>query len=177
MKTLRRGLLTFLTLLLASSLPLPAQQTIFDVPSADVSDRRDWFYQHQTVSSAGAGSKRWVQTNSFGYGVGRNSELDVTVFDLDYESPSEALGGFGWKTSLPVGGEDSKYKSRLVIGDMVQVGSSEEGARRTGNWAYVLWSTEFARTKTRLTGGGFHGTAALFGNNVFNFLGGIEQPV
>ncbi|MEJ7608694.1 MAG: hypothetical protein WKF37_21095, partial [Bryobacteraceae bacterium] len=93
------------------------------------------------------------------------------------ESPSDTLGSFGWKTSLPVGGEDSKYKSHFVIGDMVQVGRDEDGARRTGNWAYVLWSTEFSRTKTKLTGGGFHGTATLFGHNVFNFLGGIEQPL
>jgi hypothetical protein len=152
-----------------------AQQTIFDVPSADVSERHDYFFQHQTVARTWSPQKRWVQTNALGIGLGSHLEWDLTMFNLDFSRPSEIIGSTGFKVSLPISGEQSRIPTRFVLGDMIQGGSI--AGRHVGNWSYAMINAELPLTHTRLTGGIHHGSALLFGEHTLGFLGGVEQPV
>jgi len=148
---------------------LSAQQTIFDVPSADVAVQHDWFYQHQTVARAWSPERHWIQTNAYGYGVGLHTELDVTWFNLDLTAPRLSNASVGFKTSLPVIGEHARF----VFGDLVQV----DGSGHMGNWAYSMLQLQTRRTGTRLTGGISSGTSVLFGEKTTGVLGGVEQPI
>lgn len=162
-----------IAVLLTLAAGLSAQQTIFDVPSADVAVRHDWFYQHQTVARGWSPERRWVQTNAYGYGVGGHTEFDVTWFNLDPASPRLSNASIGFKTSLPVNGEHAHTPVRFVIGDLVQV----DGHGHKGNWFYSMLQVETPRTATRLTGGITSGTSVLFGEKTTGVLAGVEQPL
>ncbi len=163
----------YFTAIFALAAGLSAQQTIFDVPSADVAVRNDWFYQHQTVARAWSPNHRWIQTNAYGYGVGRHTEFDVTWSNLDVALPRLSNVSVGFKTSLPVNGEHARAPVHFVFGDLVQV----DGAGRKGNWAYSMMQVETPRTGTRLTGGLSSGTSVFFGEQTTGVLGGVEQPL
>lgn len=154
-------------------LPIPAlaQQTIFDVPSADVSGKKEWFYQHQTVIRAWGGDRRWIQTNAFGAGVGHSLELDATWFNLDVRS-RESVGSAGFKWSPRLNSEESAVPLHFVAGDMVEFRS---GQPRSGNWTYAMLSAELPRSHTHLTGGVSSGTRVLFGERTTGALAGVEQ--
>lgn len=151
------------------------QQTIFDVPSADVSERHDYFYQHQTVARAWSPERQWVQTNAFGFGLGSHLEWDLTQFNFDPRHPKEVIGSTGMKASLPLTPESSRVPTRFVVGDMIQFGAAND--RHVGNWSYAMLNVALPVTQSRLTGGFHHGTSLLFGERTHGFLGGIEQPL
>ncbi|MBL8209496.1 MAG: hypothetical protein JNK87_02235 [Bryobacterales bacterium] len=161
-------------LVFSLAVSLHAQQTIFDVPSADVSTRHDYFYQHQTVARTWNPERQWLQTNAFGYGVGHHTELDVTWFNLDLARPRTSVLGAGFKTSLPLTPEGAPLRWHAVVGAQYLHGARAHSA---GYWSYAMASGELARTRTKLTGGLHAGNAVLFGRRTKGFLGGVEQPL
>ena len=160
------------SLLIAASV-VPAQQTIFDVPSGDISVKGDWFYQHQTVARAWSPERRWIQTNAFGYGIGFHTEIDTTVFNTDAEHLSNTLGSIGFKSSLPIHGDEARVPLKFVVGDLLTVGAEHH----TGNWSYAMLQATAPRIHTRVIAGASAGTAALFGRRTTGVLGGVEQPL
>ncbi len=170
------------------SLPAWGQQTIFNVPSADIAVNRDWFFQHQTTTRVWNPGRSWVQTNAYGYGIGHYIELDATLFNLDVKDPKDSTLSFGFKASLPILGEKarfgkkSKLPLRLVVGDMFEFTERPFDPTRLrnpheGNWMYAMLNTEVPHSKTRLTAGFSDGTKILFGTRSNGFLGGVEQPL
>ena len=149
-------------------MPLLSQQTIFDVPSADVAPRGDWFYQHQTVARSWGGDRRWVQSNAFGLGVGHAVELNATLYNVDLDEPCKAplAVGFKWSPTLVA----EPVTLRFVAGQMVTV---RRATPKAGYWTYFMLSAE-TRTHTRITGGYTAGTT-LFGRHTSSPLMGIEQ--
>jgi len=154
------------------ALPLCAQQTIFDVPSGDVSVLNQWFYQHQTVTRNWNANRRWIQTNALGFGLGHSLELDATWFNLELNSISQSIPSVGFKWSPKLNGESARIPLRFVAGDMLQLRPS--GARK-GNWSYLMINAEIPMTHTTWTGGLNTGTSALFGRKTTGLLIGIEQ--
>lgn len=163
-----------------------AQQTIFNVPSADIAVKKDWFYQHQTTTRVWNPGRSWIQTNAYGYGIGHYIELDATLFNLDLEDPKDSTLSVGFKTSIPLVSATSRMPLRVVVGDMFefterpfnQPGSDQRlRSPHEGNWIYAMVNTELPRTRTRITGGISDGTKILFGERANGFLGGIEQPL
>ncbi len=165
------------------ALPAVGQQTIFNVPSADIAAKKDWFYQHQATTRVWNPGRSWVQTNAFGYGVGHYVELDTTLFNLDLHDPKDSTFSVGFKTSVPLVSARAKMPLRLVVGDMFEFTerpfkqSQRLRSPHEGNWVYAMLHTEIPRIKTRLTGGYSDGTKILFGDRANGFLGGIEQPL
>lgn len=158
------------------------QQTIFNVPSADVAVKKDWFFQHQSTTRVWDPGRSWVQTNAYGYGIGHNLELDATLYNLDIEDAGDPAFSAGFKYSVPLLGPKSKLPVRLVVGDMFEFTERSFDASRLrspheGNWAYVMLSGELPSSKTRITGGFSDGTKILFGERANGFLGGVEQPL
>lgn len=158
--------------LLFCPVALWGQQTIFDVPSADVSGKGEWFYQHQTVARSWGQDRHWLQTNAIGFGLGRSFEIDGTWFNLNPKAPGESNGSLGFKWSPRLNAEEAKVPLRLVAGEMIQVRGT---APHPGNWAYLMLSAELPHSKTHLTGGVTSGTSVLFGEKTTGVLAGIEQ--
>ncbi|MEO8096559.1 MAG: hypothetical protein ABI811_02580 [Acidobacteriota bacterium] len=158
-----------------------AQQTIFNVPSADIAVKNDWFYQHQTVVRAWDGQRRWVQTNAFGYGIGHFLELDTTWYNLEPHHLKQSAASVGFKFSLPLREESRRWPLKLVAGDMVEFRDRSETPQlrslHEGNWGYLMLFTELPKSHTRITAGGSTGTQILFGRKEAGFLGGVEQPL
>jgi hypothetical protein len=164
------------------ALPIFGQQTIFNVPSADIAVKTDWFFQHQTTTRVWNPGRSWVQTNAFGYGIGHSIELDATLFNLDVKDAKDSTLSVGFKASVPLLRNTAKMPLRLVVGDMFEFTERPLDNTRLrnpheGNWAYVMLNTELPRLKTRLTGGLTDGTKVLFGQRANGFLGGLEQPL
>lgn len=172
MKWARRAVVAAFLLYLAGT--ADAQQTIFNVPSGDISTKGDWFFQHQTVARVSSPEAKWVQTNAFGYGISNHVELDASVYNLDPARPEETVGAAGFKYVLPLGSESARIAPRVVAGDMLLIGNAQH---RVGNWFYSMLGVTLSPTHTRLTGGGFHGTQSLFGRRTKGALAGIEQPL
>ena len=159
-------------LLLLFGLLASGQQTIFDVPSADVPGKKEWFYQHQTVARSWNPNRRWLQTNALGLGIGHSLELDATWFNLEPQALKQSIGSVGFKWSPRLNPEDSKIPLRFVAGEMVQFRGLNPKA---GNWAYAMLNAEIPNSRTYITGGFTTGTSMLFGKKTNGALLGVEQ--
>jgi hypothetical protein len=167
-------------LLLSCSLILSAQQTIFNVPSADIAGPHDWFYQHQTSARAWGRQRSWIQTNSFGYGAGHSLELDVSWFNLQPDQLADSSAAVGFKWSQALRADRGGFAPRLVVGDMMELRAPNPGPRRgprNGNWFYAMLAAETPVTRTRVSAGFSDGTEILFGTREAGFMAGIEQPL
>ncbi len=152
--------------------PLLAQQTIFDVPSGDVSGKKEWFFQHQTVSRTWRPDRRWIQSNAVGYGVGHSLELDFTWFNVERGFVHESSPSVGFKWSPRLNSTDSAIPLRFVAGEMIQMRASDPHA---GHWTYLMLNAELPKSHTQLTGGYTAGSSALFGRRSQGVLMGVEQ--
>lgn len=167
-------MIRWLLLLAAVAAPLLAQQSIFDVPSADVSPKGQWFFQHQTVARETQPDRHWFLSNAYGYGVGHNLELDATLYSLAIHRPSLAVSAFGFKWNPRLNSATAKIPTRLVAGEMFTLRKAADG--RLGHWSYVMLSAELPRG-ARLTGGVTTGTTSLFGHKTTAAVAGWEQTL
>lgn len=157
-----------------------AQQTIFNVPSADVTEKQSFFYQHQSELRPWNPGKTWQMTNNLGYGIGKHTELDATFIGLDAFggkhgwSRNSALG-LGFKTSLPLFPKKLEAEElKLVVGELIPI---EFTGHSLGSWSYSELSGRIPFTKTRLTAGVNYGTKQIFNTSQFSYMVGYEHPL
>lgn len=154
-----------------------AQQTVFNVPSADVTPKDAIFLQHESQFRPWVPDAFWVGTHYSAYGIGHNTELDATLFNVGAPTTNHIALGLGFKSAMPIPVLKEKFPQRevkLTVGSEVLV--SMEG-RGIGNWTYAHLSGRVPKLNTRLTAGVSVGTKQVFGKNTFDFIGAIEQPV
>ena len=160
--------ITFLTLLFFFFCSqAQAQQTIFNVPSADVLEKGKVFLQHESQFSGKFG----LFTHYSSFGVGKNTELDLTLFGVGTKKVRNEVLGVGFKTSLPI---HEKSETKLTVGSLVPVSLTGGGV---GGYFYSHLSTRLPKLKTRITSGVFVGTTTLFGRDFISYIAGIEQPL
>lgn len=148
-----------------------AQQTLFNVPSADVTEKGKIFLQHETQFS----NRFFVNTDYFGYGIGKNTELDITLGGIGTNNVANELLGVGFKSFIPIHKElYKKYETKLTFGTLIQTSLRGKGV---GNWTYSHISARLPKLKTRFSGGINVLTTTFCGRDVFGFIGGIEQPI
>lgn len=155
--------------------PAQAQQTIFDVPSADVTPKGTVFLQHESQFRPWKPNRFWSGTHYAALGVGHHTELDVTLFNVSAPASDNIALGFGFKSVMPV--LEKRFPERefkITAGTMVPVSLQGQGV---GNWSYATGSFRFPKTRTRITAGASTGTKQIFGRNMVGFIGGYEQPV
>lgn len=172
-KTIRL-ILTSLALAFMSGTAL-AQQTIYNVPSADVTPKGRLFLQHESQFRTWKPGRFLGNTEYSAYGIGHNTELDMTVFNINSPKSNNITVGLGAKTAMPLfkkrfPGEEIK----LTAGTLVPVSLQGDGV---GNWSYSHLSMRLPKVKTRLTAGVSVGTRQIFGRNTVAFIGALEQPV
>ncbi|MBI4533131.1 MAG: hypothetical protein HY711_04215 [Candidatus Melainabacteria bacterium] len=166
----------FFLLVLCETQSARAQQTIFNVPSATVTPKGHVFLQNEGQFRSWTPGAFYVGTQYQAIGLGFNTELDLTVFNLSAPKSGKVVLGTGFKSCIPV--LKNKWKERelkLTIGEMIPV--SLESGDRVGNWTYITASGRLPKLNTRLTAGLSTGTAHIFSRAHTCFIGGYEQPV
>ena len=144
-----------------------AQQTLFNVPSADVLKKGEVFLQHESQFSGDFG----LFTNYSSLGIGKYTELDLTLFGVGTRSVRNEVLGLGFKTALPL---HEKSETKLTIGNIIPISLRGHGV---GGYTYSHLSTRLPKLKTRLTSGVLIGTTTLFRRDFVCYIAGLEQPV
>lgn len=154
-----------------------AQQTIFNVPSADVTEKGHIFLQEEGQFRSWNPDAFFVSTSYSALGVGHNTELDATLFNVGAPATQSITLGVGFKSAIPIPGLKEKFPERefkIILGDEVLIGLENNSV---GNWAYAELSGKVPKLNTRLTGGISYGTRQVFGIDNVSFVAGVEQPI
>lgn len=144
-----------------------AQQTLFNVPSADVTEKGMIFVQHEAQFS----NKFALFTEYGAYGIGKNTEIDLTLIGIGTNNVANEVLGVGFKSFLPLHKES---ETKLTFGSLLPVSLRGNGV---GGYTYSHLSTRLPKLRTRLTAGGFIGTTTVLARDFICFIGGIEQPI
>ena len=154
-----------------------AQQTVFNVPNADITPKNRIFFEHESQFSPWGPVPNWLGTHYGAYGIGHNTEIDVSLFNASAPSLNNLSLGTGFKSSIPIPKLKDKLPKneiKLIIGSEVITSLQGKGV---GNWTYTALSGRLPVTKTRLTAGVSYGSKQIFGRDATVFIGAIEQPV
>jgi hypothetical protein len=165
----------FVFLLLIASLQCKSQQTIFNVPSADIAQKREVFLQHESQFNPFPNNDFWIGTHYASVGIGFNTEIDTTLFNVSDPASNNIAVGLGFKSAIPIlAKEFPEQEIKLTVGDVIPVSLQGQGV---GDWTYGHLSFRVPKLKTRLSVGASYGTKQIFGRNAVSFIGGIEQPI
>jgi hypothetical protein len=164
-----------LGIILALSSAARGQQTIFNVPSADLTDPHTFYFEHESQFRAWSPGRYWFGTDYIAYGIGHDTEVDVNLFNTTVPASGNISGAAGFRSVIPIlaktaAGEEFKW----TVGGQALM--SLEGAG-PGYWVYSHLSGRLPKVKTRLTAGISAGTAQLFGRDTVHFIGGVEQSI
>jgi hypothetical protein len=152
-----------------------AQQTIFNVPSADVTPPGRVYLEHESQFRPWGADRFWLGTHYTAIGVGKNTEIDVDLFNVQSPASDNISLGVGFKSVLPLWKRRwPERELKLTVGSMVPVSLEGHGV---GNWTYVHASGRLPRLRTRLTIGAQAGTRQIFARNTAGVIAGVEQPI
>ena len=163
---------------LASWMPSAlAQQTIFNVPSADVTPKGHLYEEHESQFRPWNPDSFWNLTHYNALGVGHRTEVDVTLLNVSAPASHKVSLGLGFKSYVPL--LVKKYRERefkLTYGELIPIALQRQG-QDIGHWEYSHLSGRLPKLNTRLTAGVSNGSDLIFGRNVVCFIGGYEHPV
>ncbi len=154
-----------------------AQQTIFNVPSADVTEKGHIFLQQEVQTTPWVTDDAFFGTTFSAIGIGHNTEITSTLFNIGSPATQNISLGVGFKSAIPIPGLKDKFPERefkFTVGSEMLLGLEGNGV---GNWTYAHLSGRVPKLNTRLTGGISYGGRQAFGVNNISFIGGIEQPI
>jgi hypothetical protein len=155
--------------------PAIAAQSIFNVPSADVTPKGKIFVEPEFQFRPWNPGRFMLNTDYVTYGIGHNTEVGATLYNVSDPSSDNITLGTGFKSAIPI--FKNKYPKReykITVGTEVLASLEGKGA---GNWTYGHLSGRTPVTNTRLTAGVSAGTKDIFGVDTVSFIGGVEQPV
>lgn len=154
-----------------------AQQTIFNVPSADVTPKGHVFLQEEAQTTPWNTDTAYLGTTYTAVGIGHNTELDATLYNVGSPATQNISLGVGFKSAIPIPYLKEKFPERefkLTIGSDMLLGLEGNGV---GNWTYAHLSGRVPKLNTRLTAGISYGGRQVFGINHTSFIAGVEQPI
>lgn len=154
-----------------------AQQTVFNVPSADVTPEGAIFLQHESQFRPYNPDANWLGTHYSALGIGHNTELDATLFNVSAPDSHNIALGLGFKSAMPIAKLKEKFPEqefKFTVGSEVLVGLQ---GNDVGNWTYAHLSGRLPKLKTRITTGVSVGTKQIFKRNTFCYIMALEQPV
>lgn len=153
-----------------------AQQTIFNVPSASVTDKGKLFVQNEGQFRPYPPGEFYIGTQYQAVGVGANTELDLTMLNLTAPSTHNLAMGVGFKSCIPI--FKSRFPKRdykITVGELVPI--QLQGDKSCGSWTYAHVSGRLPRWRSRVTAGISAGTHQIFGRDVVCFVGGLEHDL
>lgn len=152
-------------------------QTVFNVPSADVTEKGHIFLQQEVQTTPWNTDTALFSTSYTAVGVGHNTELDATLFNVGSPATENISMGVGFKSAIPIPGLKEKFPERefkLTVGSNILIGLQGNGI---GNWTYTHLSGRLPKINTRLTAGVSYGGRQVFGQNTTSFIAAVEQPI
>ncbi|MBX9604385.1 MAG: hypothetical protein K2X35_25510 [Bryobacteraceae bacterium] len=165
-------LLTLFLMLAATGV---CQQAIINMPSADITPKGRNFVMHETQTKWWGDNQYWLGTWFYTRGVGKNTELAVTLYNNGSPRARNEAVGLGFKSSIPIHEETrEKWEMKLTVGQMAIVNTRGGGL---GSFTYSHFNFRLPQTHTRFTAGGWFATEQLFKRNTGNVLFGIEHPL
>lgn len=173
----KKAIIVSIITLYFSCLQANAQQTVFNVPSADVTEKGHVFLQEEGQFRGWNPDAFFQSTSYSALGVGHNTELDATLFNVASPASQNISLGLGFKSAIPIPGLKEKFPKRefkFTIGSEMLLGLEGNGV---GNWTYGHLSGRVPKLNTRLTAGVSYGGRQVFGQDTFAFIGAVEQPV
>jgi hypothetical protein len=146
-------------LFLLMGVPLLAQETVVNIPSADITPANHLFVRSDSFYTQSP--SYFVETGNFSYGLGHGLELSTNVTNLTHSASIFAVPGFKWAIKR---GDFSFF-----VGDQIAVPMN---TGEVGNTSYeaVAWSKE----RIRLTAGSFQSYDAVQAGNRMGALLGLE---
>ena len=167
--------ISLLGLLSQNALPTWAQQTIFNVPSADVTPPRKVYLETEGQFRTWQPGRFFSGTEYMAVGVEHNTELDVTLSGVNSPGTGSETLGVGFKTSWPIlKNKLPRRELKITLGELMPISLRGQGV---GNWSYAHLSGRIPKLNTRITAGVSTGTRQLFGRTTVGFIGGLEHPV
>ena len=168
---MKANLFTLCTVLLCLTSTASAQQTVFNVPSADVLDRGkvylelDGTYMHSSASG--------TLTPRFVVGVGHRVEAGVNLngFNVPGQQALTPAAAIKWKIY-----QSTSSGWSLLAGDDVFI-PAQHRTYTAGNYVWAEAAHAW-KSGTRVTFGAFHATPNVFGEK--QKVGGqfaLEQPI
>lgn len=150
-----------------------AQQTYINVPSPAVLEKDQNFLQHEAQFKTEDPNQFYNTTNYYARGIGFDTELDVTQFNLSTPASQNVAIGVGLKTKFELD-KKNKYNPTIIVGAMAPISLQGGGV---GHWVYSTLNLEIPQTQTTLTAGISSGSKQIFGRNTTSFIGGFEQKI
>lgn len=161
-----------------------AQQTLINLPSADITPRKRLFVLHETQARLWDPHPYWATSNFLVYGLSSTVELGATLYEVGFPMPEFSTLAMGYKWSQPILRKSlPRWHLRTVLGQMITFSLRGHGK---GLWTYSMGSVQIPDFKTRIAAGITFGPRALFGGeapaellgiNTVAFIGSAEQPV
>ncbi len=165
----------FLLASLAAGLSAHAQQTIFNVPSADITDPHTYYVEHESQFRSWQPGRYWAATDYFAAGIGHHTEIDVNLYNTSDPASGNISGALGFRSIIPLAAKSFKDQEfKWTLGGQALASLQGKGA---GEWLYSHFSGRLPKIKTRLTAGISGGSAQLFGRNTVHAIAGIEHPL
>jgi hypothetical protein len=170
---MNRVVIVALVLFIASA--AEAQQTIFNVPSADITDKGAIYLEQESQFRPWLPGRFWLGTDYFAAGLGYLTEVDVTLYNTSVPASNNISAGVGFRSVFPLF-EKTQAATELkwTVGGQALFSFQGSGV---GYWAYSHLSGRLPKMHTRLTAGFSSGTKQLFGQSTVVFIGGVEQPL
>jgi hypothetical protein len=170
---------------LAFSLPVFAQQTIINLPSADQTKPGHLFILHETQVRPWEPEGYWRSTNFITYGITDWLELCTTFYNIDLLGRNKpyTAAGFGYKMAHQLFREQAEdLEVKWTWGQMITTSFDGLG---TGLWTYTHASMRLPVLHTRIAAGVSMGSRQVFGgvsesfisSEHINFIGSIEHPI
>lgn len=174
---LKKTIIVSIMTLYFSCLQANAQQTVFNVPSADVTEKGHVFVQEEGQFRGWNPDAFFQSTTYTSLGIGHNTDLDATLFNVGAPATQNISLGLGFKSAIPIPGLKEKFPKRefkFTFGSEMLLGLEGNGV---GNWSYAHLSGRVPKANTRLTAGVSYGGRQVFAVNTFSFIGAVEQPI
>jgi hypothetical protein len=158
-----------------------AQQAIITMPSADTTPARQFFAMHESQLRLWGSSPVWAGTYFLTLGIGSNTELAVTLFDVGLDRRGALYGNAtlaaGFKSWVPIAHRQAPSLELGIITGAMGLSSLRDGS--FGGWMYAIPSMRLPVLRTRIAAGVSFATEHLYGagNQQFSFAASLEQPV
>lgn len=157
--------------------PAFATQTVFNVPSADVTEKGHVFIQEEAQFTPWDTDNAYYSTTYTAVGIGHNTEISTNLFNIGSPATENISMSVGFKSAIPIPYLKEKFPERefkFTVGSNVLIGLEGNGV---GNWSYAHLSGRIPKVNTRLTGGISYGGRQVFGENSVSFIAAVEQPI
>mgnify|MGYP003343576327 CR=1 FL=1 len=149
-----------------------AQQNLFNVPSSDITEKGEWFFQEQlNLSYSG------VSNTTVDYGLGNQFEVGLNLFAMDlYHREGELLN------PEPMVNLQKRFNltESWGVGIGTQLGALAPvhfGREEFSTFNYVNNQFNIPHVGKLIAGGYFANSAYSGGKDQFNFMAGLEIPI